>query len=1528
MSKKELRAYKKKQREAQWDFAAEKEEAAAKKGKKKGGSEEAQAEGKTKARGRGGSKKKKEKKFMGPSPLSLLNEYCQKKKLPKPYFKPAKAHPPRNSGGAGPSSGSAPPSSSDAQGGGGASGPWFRWRLTLTDKGGKKRTFCTPGSYQNKADAKNHTAVMGLHALLGSTNVQRSLEPKYGQFWSFLKDEETRNERQAEVKAERVERNKKREASQRKYEDSLPRVILSVSDQLRVEEMLQASRTNSWWDPEFVAAAEEEALAHDGPLPELDEKTEKKLNALGFGLDLIDEARETAESNEYATLLDWLIMNVPENLLPAQFAPTRGVNFINSAARASMAAGATERDALLASSSSSISSQNKRNNSKKKKNTTATTKKRVEPKITPTGDVGELSSQVQAYLLSSMGSFFERDPLIRAIERALEEVARGEEGGHLDLDSLPKLIDVSVKLYVQRHVWGKSTKQAIQQALDAVANRTVSDSDSEDDGEEGGVVADEAMVLESIYADRFSSVAKDRWEIELEVGGTLSIWLHQGTQYPHELPSILLLGVELEPAACTQMARRISAEAAGLLGTPLFYDLITWLEEEWDEIVTSASMAVHSSELGLEDNGTGGGGGGGGDDDFEAGSGNAGASSSSSSNRAGPSSRRGGASSRGQNNDDDDDDEDGNGRPVYVDPAELGFTMMEDGEVDDPSVRRKRHGKGKGRGRGGGRGGIWRPLDSVSKKEAGRVSASMKAELAKKGKSSKKYQKMVKFRKQLPAYKAQDEVVSAVRSSSVVVISGATGCGKTTQVPQLVLDDAIRSGKGAKTRIICTQPRRLAAIGVADRVAKERDGKLGQEIGYHIRLETKFSQDTRLLFCTTGILLRYLQGDPELSSVSHVMVDEVHERSVQSDFLLIILRKLLETRPDLKIVLMSATLNAELFSSYFGGVPTLSIPGRTFPVDIQYLDAVVDATGYVIKKKDRRKKKSSAQALGKGMSASGAIAAAGGAAAAADGVGSLADYNDDEINYELLEMLVVHIDRTLPEGAILVFMSGMAEIKTLVRGLQERFRRSGGGGRQEIHALHSSLSSADQSAIFRHPPAGTRKIVVSTNIAETSLTIDDVVYVVDTGKVKETMYDSAAMMQQLVETWVSQAGANQRAGRAGRVQAGTCFRMYTRSRFNKMLPQQIPEIQRTPLENLCLQIQSLSFMGPIREVLGDAIEPPEESAVSDAIKYLQDISAVTHEDENVITPLGRHLAVFPLDVAVGKVLLFGALFSCLDPILTIAASLGEKSLFVSPFEERDAADAAHAKFLRAKSDLLSIAYAYKEWEKVVRSGGTRAGYKFCSENYLSANGMFRVKQMKRKLKKMLEDMGFAAGTDLNRFSSNDRVVAAVLGAGLYPRVVKVKHPDKQYTETVSGVLAKEVYEAKAIRMFSRSEGRVFVHPASLLFHNDRWQHPFVAYFTKMKTSKIYLRDANMISPYALLLFGGKLSVLHAKGQITVDDWLVMKSPAKVSIVFRSLRAELNRLLELKIREPWVPIDQSPMIDVVVGLFTNEPSSTS
>lgn len=560
-----------------------------------------------------------------------------------------------------------------------------------------------------------------------------------------------------------------------------------------------------------------------------------------------------------------------------------------------------------------------------------------------------------------------------------------------------------------------------------------------------------------------------------------------------------------------------------------------------------------------------------------------------------------------------------------------------------------------------------------------KVSQKLKEQLLEMHKS-KKYESMGKVRANLPAHGFKSTVVKTVLGHQVTIVSGETGCGKTTQVPQFIMDEEILQDRGSTCNIVCTQPRKISAIGVAERVASERCEQIGTTVGYAVRGETKASPDTKLQFVTTGVLLRRLQSDPTLDGISHVMIDEVHERSVDSDFLLIILREVLKKRKDLKVVLMSATINQELFSNYFNGAPAIEIPGFTHPVEDFYLEDILDMTSYVSHMPIVKTKKSDDdETISKGQWAQWQLPYL------EKGynehtVRTLARYrNQDKIDYELIAGAVKHIIDTETvkiiggsEPAILIFMPGAMEIKRCVEALQDKL---GSSQNYEILPLHANLSPQEQTRVFKAVPAHVRKIVVATNVAETSITIEGVVYVIDSGRVKETQFDAANSMMHLVETWASRASCKQRRGRAGRTRPGKCFKLFTRETDeNKMRAQQVPELLRTPLEQLCLTVKSMGEHD-VRKFLSKALDPPSVAALDSAIRSLRQVEAIDLTDRGDLTALGKHMANIPADLRISKMLIFGSVFGCLDPILTIASIMSLKSPFTSPMEKRAEAKA-------------------------------------------------------------------------------------------------------------------------------------------------------------------------------------------------------------------------------------------------------------
>ncbi|CAB3985852.1 ATP-dependent RNA helicase DHX36 [Paramuricea clavata] len=415
----------------------------------------------------------------------------------------------------------------------------------------------------------------------------------------------------------------------------------------------------------------------------------------------------------------------------------------------------------------------------------------------------------------------------------------------------------------------------------------------------------------------------------------------------------------------------------------------------------------------------------------------------------------------------------------------------------------------------------------------------LKKDLINKEKYNQTYKQMSEFRKKLPSYEMKDKIVQLISSNQVVVISGETGCGKTTQVAQFVLDDAIVKGKGSTCRVVCTQPRRISAISIAERVSEERGETVGNgSTGYQIRLESQLPRDQgSIIFCTTGVVLRWLISDPDLTRASHIIIDEIHERSIHSDFLLIVVRDILPRRPDLRVVLMSATLNAELFSQYFNNCPMLNIPGFTFPVRQHFLEEIIKILSYKYQPKTkthfhrgrgrrndekRRKEEMWRDYLNLVQSREKDTFT----------VECLESMDFDTIDYCLVERLLMYIGRDMQDGAVLVFLPGWKDISTLHDMLKKNPFFS--SEKFLVLPLHSLMPTVNQRQIFDRPPRGVRKIVLSTNLAETSITIDDVVFVVDCGKTKEKNFDVDKELATLLPVWGSKASCKQRKGRAGR----------------------------------------------------------------------------------------------------------------------------------------------------------------------------------------------------------------------------------------------------------------------------------------------------------------------------------------------------------------------------------------------------------
>ncbi|XP_061862196.1 ATP-dependent DNA/RNA helicase DHX36 [Colius striatus] len=805
-----------------------------------------------------------------------------------------------------------------------------------------------------------------------------------------------------------------------------------------------------------------------------------------------------------------------------------------------------------------------------------------------------------------------------------------------------------------------------------------------------------------------------------------------------------------------------------------------------------------------------------------------------------------------------------------------------------------------------------------------------------KKKSDPRYIEMQRFREKLPSYGMRQELVNLINNNRVTVISGETGCGKTTQVTQFILDDCIERGQGSTCRIVCTQPRRISAISVAERVAAERAEACGngKSTGYQIRLQSRLPRKQgSILYCTTGIVLQWLQSDKHLSSISHIILDEIHERNLQSDVLMSIIKDLLAVRGDLKVILMSATLNAEKFSEYFDNCPMIHIPGFTFPVVEYLLEDVIEKLRYSPESSERRPRwkkgfmqgqvsrpdKEEKEKLYREQWPDYLQQLQGRYSAST--IDALEMMDDEKVDLDLIAALIRHIVLEEEDGAILVFLPGWDNISTLHDLLMSQVMFK--SDRFVIIPLHSLMPTVNQTQVFKKTPPGVRKIVIATNIAETSITIDDVVFVIDGGKIKETHFDTQNNISTMAAEWVSKANAKQRKGRAGRVQPGHCYHLYNGLRASLLDDYQLPEILRTPLEELCLQIKILK-LGGIASFLSKLMDPPSRDAVMLAINHLMELNALDRQEE--LTPLGVHLARLPVEPHIGKMILFGALFCCLDPVLTIAASLSFKDPFVIPLGKEKVADARRKELSKnTKSDHLTVVNAFMGWEET-RRRGFRTEKDYCWEYFLSSNTLQMLHNMKGQFAEHLLVAGFVNSRDpkdpkSNTNSDNEKLLKAVICAGLYPKVAKIRPSFSK--------------KRKMVKVCTKTDGTVNIHPKSVNVEETEFHYNWLVYHLKMRTSSIYLYDCTEVSPYCLLFFGGDISIQKDKDQetIAVDEWIVFQSPARIAHLVKKLRQELDDLLQEKIESPcpvdWAAVDcrDTAVLTAIIDLITTQENQS-
>uniref|UniRef100_A0A8C2ZIX7 RNA helicase n=1 Tax=Cyclopterus lumpus TaxID=8103 RepID=A0A8C2ZIX7_CYCLU len=616
-------------------------------------------------------------------------------------------------------------------------------------------------------------------------------------------------------------------------------------------------------------------------------------------------------------------------------------------------------------------------------------------------------------------------------------------------------------------------------------------------------------------------------------------------------------------------------------------------------------------------------------------------------------------------------------------------------------------------------------------------------------KGTRSEKSMQEVRRSLPIFPYREDLLAAINQHQILVIEGETGSGKTTQIPQYLLEDGYTKG-GMK--IGCTQPRRVAAMSVAARVAQEMGVKLGNEVGYSIRFEDCTSERTVLRYMTDGMLLREFLTEPDLASYSVIIIDEAHERTLHTDILFGLIKDIARFRSDLKVLVASATLDTERFSCFFDDAPVFRIPGRRFPVDIFYTKAPE------------------------------------------------ADY----LEACVVSVLQIHV--TQPTGDVLVFLTGQEEIETCCELLQERCRRLGSKiAELMVLPIYANLPSDMQAKIFNPTPLGARKVVVATNIAETSLTIDGIIYVIDPGFCKQKSYNARTGMESLIVTPCSRASANQRAGRAGRVAAGKCFRLYTAWAFkHEMEESTVPEIQRTNLGNVVLLLKSLGINDLIHF---DFMDPPPHETLVLALEQLYALGALNHLGE--LTKLGRRMAELPVDPMLSKMILASEQYKCSEEVLTIAAMLSvNNSIFYRPKDKVVHADNARMNFVVPGGDHLVLLNVYTQWLESDYST------QWCYENFIQFRSMRRARDVRDQLEGLMDRIE----VEVVSSQGDSLPIRKAVTAGYFYHTAR---------------LSKGGYKTV------KHQQTVYVHPNSCLFEEQpRW----LIYHELVFTTKEFMRQ--------------------------------------------------------------------------------------
>ncbi|KAK4543495.1 DEAH-box ATP-dependent RNA helicase prp43 [Oleoguttula mirabilis] len=641
---------------------------------------------------------------------------------------------------------------------------------------------------------------------------------------------------------------------------------------------------------------------------------------------------------------------------------------------------------------------------------------------------------------------------------------------------------------------------------------------------------------------------------------------------------------------------------------------------------------------------------------------------------------------------------------------------------------------------------------------------------------SDRYFGILKTRRGLPVHAQRQEFLDMYQKSQILVFVGETGSGKTTQIPQFVLYDDLPQSQGKM--VACTQPRRVAAMSVAQRVAQELDVKLGEEVGYSIRFEDMTGPKTILKYMTDGMLLREAMNDHDLKRYSTIILDEAHERTLATDILMGLLKEVVKRRPDLKLIIMSATLDAQKFQKYFLNAPLLAVPGRTHPVEIFYTP-------------------------------------------------------EPERDYvEAAMRTVLQIHATEPEGDILLFLTGEEEIEDACRKINmeaDEMVREADAGPLKVYPLYGTLPPAQQQRIFDPAPAPFkpggrpgRKCIISTNIAETSLTIDGIVYVVDPGFSKQKVYNPRIRVESLLVSPISKASAQQRAGRAGRTRPGKCFRLYTEGAFKKeLIDQSYPEILRSNLASTVLELKKLGIDDLVHF---DLMDPPAPETLMRALEELNYLACL--DDEGDLTALGKLASDFPLDPALAVMLISSPEFYCSNEILSLTSLLSVPQLFVRPAAARKRADEMKDLFAHQDGDHLTMLNVYHAFKSPAAQDNPK---QWCHDHFLSFRALQQADNVRLQLKRIMEREEVelvSTPFDDKKYYENIR---RALVAGFFMQVAKKDTSGKTYVTV-------------------KDNQSVLLHPSTVLGQDSEW----VVYNEFVLTSKNYIRVVTAVKPEWLL----------------------------------------------------------------------------